>query len=33
MIPLLWMIVGMGIVTYVPRMMPLVIFDAENYIR
>lgn len=28
--PLIWMIVGMGIVTYVPRMLPLVAFNAEK---
>lgn len=26
---LLWMIVGMGIVTYIPRMLPLVSFKHE----
>lgn len=28
--PLIWMIVGMGIVTYIPRMLPLIAFDAKN---
>ena len=26
----MWMIIGMAIVTYVPRMLPLVLFDVNN---
>ncbi|HEX7064616.1 MAG TPA: AzlD domain-containing protein [Bacillales bacterium] len=28
--PLIWVIVGMGLVTYIPRMLPLVVFDAKK---
>lgn len=28
--PLIWIIVGMGAVTYLPRMLPLVVFDAKK---
>lgn len=28
--PLIWIILGMGVVTYVPRMLPLVVFDADK---
>jgi branched-subunit amino acid transport protein len=27
---LFWIIIGMGLVTYIPRMLPLVAFDAKN---
>ena len=30
MIPVIWTIIGMAVVTYVPRMMPFVLFDAEK---
>lgn len=30
MTPILWVIVGMGAVTYLPRMMPLVILKTEH---
>ncbi len=29
MTPLLWVIIGMGAVTYIPRMLPLVILKEE----
>lgn len=29
--PILWMIIGMGIVTYIPRMLPLVALKTENW--
>ncbi|HET7629658.1 MAG TPA: AzlD domain-containing protein [Bacillales bacterium] len=29
-VPLLWIIIGMAVVTYVPRMLPLVVFDAKK---
>lgn len=29
-LPVIWIIVGMGVVTYVPRMLPLVVFDAKK---
>lgn len=27
---LIWVIIGMGVVTYIPRMLPLVAFDAKK---
>lgn len=27
---LIWVMIGMGVVTYVPRMLPLVVFDAKK---
>lgn len=27
---LFWIIIGMGVVTYIPRMLPLVAFDANK---
>ncbi|MBU9721830.1 MULTISPECIES: AzlD domain-containing protein [Bacillaceae] len=26
-----WMIIGMGVVTYIPRLMPLVLLKTENW--
>lgn len=26
--PIIWMIIGMGAVTYVPRMVPLIAFES-----
>ncbi|MDG5789185.1 AzlD domain-containing protein [Evansella sp. AB-P1] len=30
-IPIVWMIVGMGIVTYIPRLLPLILLQTENW--
>ncbi|MDQ0257989.1 branched-subunit amino acid transport protein [Evansella vedderi] len=29
--PIIWMIIGMGIVTYIPRVLPLVMLQTENW--
>ncbi|ADU31200.1 AzlD domain-containing protein [Evansella cellulosilytica] len=29
--PFFWMIVGMGIVTYIPRLLPLIMLQTENW--
>ncbi|MBU9711484.1 AzlD domain-containing protein [Evansella tamaricis] len=29
--PIVWMIIGMGVVTYIPRLLPLVMLNTENW--
>lgn len=29
--PIVWMIIGMGVVTYIPRLLPLIVLQTENW--
>ena len=29
--PLVWMILAMGVVTYIPRLLPLIVLHTENW--